>query len=171
MRGHEDESTVDGDRREALAMLIEQAASIVDAAGEGSSERAQAFAVAAHLLPELPAVGSASARLLALAAAVRRGGRRSVRSLADGARALLLLGLDTGVQVELPTLTAGAVALYASTTAPFDRRAVIRGRTVRASDGDWGFGTGGPVLQAPGTEIAAFLLGVSDTPPQPLSPQ
>jgi hypothetical protein len=37
---------------------------------------------------------------------------------------------------------------------------------VRAADGEWAFGTGA-VLEAPGTAIAAFLLGVSDDPPRP----
>ncbi len=42
----------------------------------------------------------------------------------------------------------------------------MKGHTVRATDADWAFGTG-PVLEGTGRAIAAFLLGVTDTPPRP----
>jgi hypothetical protein len=169
-RGPGKESAVSSDRREALAVVIEQAADLITVAGDGRAVFADAFADEAGLRPELDdvAVGDPAVRLRSVAAAVRRGGRRSIRLLASGARALLVLARDLHVDVALDPITAGSVALYASTSAPFERRAVVKGHTVRATDADWGFGHG-PVLAGTATQIAAFLLGVSDDPPKPVS--
>ena len=59
--------------------------------------------------------------------------------------------------------------LWGATSGPFDRRVVLSGHTIRATDADWEFGHG-PVLAGTALEIAAFVLGVSDVPPQPISP-
>lgn len=163
-----DESAVDGDRRTALADIVAQAAALVGSLRSGRAARVDAFAATARLQRELARIGDADPleRLAALAREVRDGRRRSIRALARGARALLQLARELHHPVELDPLTAGAVALYAATTAPLERRAVVRGHTVAADDAEWSFGTG-PVLTAPATAIAAFLLGVSDEPPRP----
>jgi hypothetical protein len=168
MRGREDESDVASNRRRQLAEVVDLAAALVIGGGARADDLADAFAAQARLRDEFAGIpgDAAESRLTALAEQVRSGRRRSIRSLAEGARAVLILARDTGVPVQLPTLTAGAVALYAAGSAPLERRAVIKGRTVRAADGEWAFGTGA-VLEAPGTAIAAFLLGVSDDPPRP----
>lgn len=63
-------------------------------------------------------------------------------------------------------MTAGAVALYAQGAGPFERRAVVAGHTIRATDADWAFGNG-PVLEGTSLQIVGFLLGVTDDPPRP----
>ncbi len=94
---------------------------------------------------------------------------RRTRELSRALRALLLLAGSRGdVTPDVDPLTSGAVALYAATSGPFDRRAVLKGHTVRATDSDWSFGSG-PVLEGPSLSIAAFVLGVSDHPPGPVS--
>ena len=161
-----DEADVDSNRRRALADVIAQAGALVRSAASRRSETADDFVYHCGLRAEFATVdaGEPAERLLALSAAVRDGRRRGIRALADGTRALLLVARDHGVEVQLPALTAGAVALYASTTAPLERRAVVKGHTLRATDADWSFGRG-PVLEAPATQFAAFLLGASDRPP------
>lgn len=168
--GPSNESAVSTDRREALAVVVEQAASLVRAARNDRSALAHAFVDLAGLRPafaEIPAEDPAE-RLAEMAGAVRRGSRRNIRALASAARALLVLARDLRVEVTLDPLTAGSVALYASGSAPLERRAVIKGHTVQADDASWSFGHG-PVLSGSATGIAAFLLGVSDEPPRAVS--
>lgn len=165
-RGAEDGVT--SDRRAALADLIDQAAELVATAGRGRALFAEAFVDEARLrdaYDDLSAGGS-PVTLADLAAAVRAGRRRSIRALTSGARALLLLARDLDAPAHLDPVTAGAIALHLAASAPYDRRAVVRGRTVRATDADWSFGHG-PTLEGTATGIAAFLLGVSDDPPKP----
>lgn len=161
-----DESTVSSDRRAQLAAVVEAAADLL-AETRGTADVAAGFLRAADLAAEdTRTVSAPPDRVRAAAAAVRTGRRRSIRALARGVRALLTLARDLGREARLDPFIAGAVALYAATTAPGDRRAAIRGHTVRAADADWAFGSG-PVLTARATDIAAFLLGVSDEPPRP----
>ena len=63
-------------------------------------------------------------------------------------------------------LTLGVVALYMATSAPLERRAVVAGHAIRATDADWQFGRG-PVLEGTAMAIVRFLVGLSDVPPQP----
>lgn len=148
-----DESSVSGDWREALAGVIALAAGL--AAGH---EEARGFLADARLAGEFP-----DAALLAVAAAVRIGGRRRISSLTAATRALLRLAGDRDVALD-PT-TSGAVALYAATRAPFERRAVLAGSTVHATDADWSFGHG-PVREGTAREILAFVLALSDDAPR-----
>jgi hypothetical protein len=170
--GH-DESGVSSDRRDALAQVVEQAAALIVPTGPDRDGLADAFVDEAGLRSEFDRLAAEHAdplaRLTALALTVRAGRRRSIRALASAARALLVLARDLHVEVALDPLTAGSAALHASGTAPLERRAAVRGHTVRASDAGWAFGAG-PVLTASATSIAAFLLGVSDDPPRPVSP-
>ncbi|MFG6504309.1 hypothetical protein [Microbacterium sp. P05] len=166
------ESDVSSDRRAAVADVVEQAAQRVTAAALSGERRdtaalIEAFIDAAQLRAEAAAhPGGSPGALDAVAAAVRTGKRRSVRALASACRALLQLAEAVDAPVELPPDIAGAVALYLAGAGPFDRRAAVKGHTVRATDADWSFGRG-PLLEAPATQIAAFLLGTSDEPPRP----
>lgn len=153
-----DEAEVTSDRRTPIAAVVALAA---DALAAASAEEVALFVERAELTPvsSTPSV----AGLRDLVRSIPSGPRRRNRDLAAVVRAYLLLPADT--RAPLPTDIAGAVALYASTTASHDRRAAIAGHTVRASDGDWSFGRGTEIT-APGDAIVAFLLGVSDTPPR-----
>lgn len=156
------------DRRAALADLVDRAAELVGGPGAGRGVFAEAFIDDADLRKDYDVVATdASATALgALASVVRSGRRRNTRALASGARALLLLARDLDADPALDPVTAGTVALYLATSGPFDRRAVVKGHTVRATDADWSFGNG-PTLEGTATGIAAFLTGASDDPPRP----
>lgn len=147
-----DESSVTGDWRQPLADLVAAAAQLTE-----HPEEAHRFLLDAALAAEFPAVS-----LSGVAAAVRVGRRRRIRELADATRALLRLAGER--EVPLDPTTSGAVALYAATRAPFERRAVLTGSTVRATDADWSFGRG-PLREATARDILAFVLGLSDAAP------
>lgn len=57
----------------------------------------------------------------------------------------------------------GAVALAQAQRAPFAVKAVIRGRTVRATDAGWEFGSG-PVLEGSARQLLLFLYGRGPVP-------
>ncbi len=146
-----DESGVSGDWRVALAQVLEGAAALgVD---ETESDR---------FLRDADLARFAGRPLLQVAADVREGPRRRIRSLVSATRALLLLAGDRPVDIA-PT-TSGAVALYAATRMPFDRRAAVSGSTLVASDAGWSFGRG-PARTATAREILAFVLGLGDDVP------
>ena len=105
--------------------------------------------------------------LPALAAAVRSGKRRRTGTLVQAVRALLVLADELARAPRIADLTLGIVALYLATSAPLERRAVVAGHAIRATDADWQFGRG-PVLEGTALEIVRFLIGLSDTPPQPI---
>ncbi|MGP3536339.1 hypothetical protein ACTU3I_16200 [Microbacterium sp. RD1] len=163
-----DDAAVSSDRRRALADVIDAAAGLLPP--DDADAAARRFVDIAALTSEAGTESDPAVRMHALAERVRTGPRRRLRALAAGVRALLILARDRGAPAPLDPLVAGGVALYASTNAPADRRAVISGRTVRASDAEWSFGAG-PVLEGTSAGIAAFLLGVSDDPPQPVTPR
>lgn len=164
------ETGVSNDRRGALADIVDRASAIIAADAAGRGPLLPAFLNHADLRDEFAALAVAStpAGLTRLGEAIRTGRRRRARALASGARALLLLARSADTDPGLDATTAGVVALRLAGSAPFDRRAVVKGRTVRATDADWSFGRG-PVLEGTATGIAAFLLGVSDDPPRPLT--
>ncbi|MCU4672414.1 hypothetical protein ACFQRL_07415 [Microbacterium fluvii] len=157
-RPHGDEAAVSSDRRAALADVVAEAAHLLERTElPRRAELAAAFTADARLDLDPTALSAAADH-------VRAGRRRSIRSLARATRALLVLGEAVGAAPELSAATTGAVALYGATSGPFDRRAVLKGRTVAATDADWSFGRG-PTVSAPALQIVAFVLGVSDTPP------
>ncbi|MFG6443842.1 hypothetical protein ACFXQA_01055 [Microbacterium sp. P07] len=164
------ETGVSSDRRTALAELVERAAELVAGVaserGVATDTLVEAFIDNAELRSDFDAVGPGPAALGALAAAVRDGRRRRIRALSAGARALLLLQRELDAESHLDAGVAGTVALHLAASAPFARRAAVKGHTIRATDADWSFGSG-PVLEGTATAIAAFLLGVSDDPPRP----
>lgn len=163
-----DEAAVSSDRRAAVADVVDRAADLVAGAPAARADAlAESFLAAALPGESAPSTApDAAARLRAVATGIRSDGRRSIRTLAAAVRALLLLAKELGVDAGLDPFLAGAAALYASGAAPSDRRAVIRGFTVRATDADWSFGRG-PTVEGTAAGIAAFLLGVSDDPPRP----
>lgn len=164
-----DESGVTSDRRDAIGDLIDEAARLLEGVAPARAATVvDAFFTGARLRSTPPDTGDLSGRLTAAAAGVRAGQACSIRHLGDALRALLLLAREVGRTPDVDPITSGAVALYGATSGPFERRVVLRGHTLRASGGEWEFGHG-PVLEGDAIEIAAFVLGVSDVPPQPAS--
>ena len=80
--------------------------------------------------------------------------RRRVR-VADLGRALVALYEAVPDAVVEPG-TSGAVALAKAAGAPLPIRAILRTRTLRATDADWEFGHG-PVLEGSARELVLFL--------------
>jgi hypothetical protein len=160
------EENVFPDRRALVAEVLEQSATIARAADTSTTPALLArFADTAGLARELGPAPTADS-VAELAARTRSGGKRSIRHLVRATRALLELGSVTGSAVVLSPHTSGAVTLWAATSGPHDRRAVLRGHCLRAIDAGWEFGRG-PVLEGRAVDIAAFGLGTSDIPPAP----
>ncbi|GAA1697855.1 hypothetical protein GCM10009808_14130 [Microbacterium sediminicola] len=160
-RTPQDESAVTDDRRAALDEVL---GAVLDLPlpGQSATERMSAVAHSAGLARIWSAAGGDVDRFRALL----RARRCSIRTLSRAVAAALRLAREAARALPLDPMVAGAVALYAQAAGPFERRAVVRGHTVRATDADWAFGTG-PVLEGPAVEVASFLLGVGDEPPQP----
>lgn len=164
-RRSEDESKVTGDRREEVAAVVREAHRLILSTPlDERDARARTFAANAGLLLPEPPADSADA-LPELATTIEAGDRRKVADLERAVRAALLLSDAVGESARIPPLTLGAVAMYASTTAPFDRRAAITRHTVVAVDGDWRLGQG-PELHGTAEGIVRFLIGLSDVPPR-----
>jgi len=172
-----DESAVSTDRREQIADIVTAAAHVI---GQSDPAHAPTFAVAflataglqkdaapsgAPLAPTTDPAAPAEGTLATVAESVRAGRRRGARHLVRATRAYLVLARDADVAPQLDPAVTGAVALSASTTAPFARRAAIAGHTVQAVDHGWQFGRG-PLLTGTGVQIVSFLLGVTDEPPR-----
>jgi hypothetical protein len=99
----------------------------------------------------------------------RRDGRARTVKLAELDRAVyayLDLCARLGVEPHVPARAGGAVALGRAAAAPSEIRAVIAGRTLRATDADWGFGRG-PVLEDTTAALLEFLGGRSVHAPRP----
>lgn len=167
-RPRSDESSVTSDRRDAIGDVIDEAARLIDGVAPARSvELVDRFFDRARLkVTPPPAAGDARARLGAASAAVRSGKPCSIRHLGDAVRALLLLGVEVDRTPTLDPMTTGAIALFGATSGPFERRVVLAGHTLRARQGEWEFGRG-PVLEGEANDIAAFVLGVTEIPPQP----
>ena len=167
-RPRSDESSVSSDRRDAIGDVIEEAARLIGGVAPArAAALIDAFFDRARLQVTPPAAGGeARARLGAASAAVRSGRPCSIRQLCDAVRALLLLSGDLARTPLIDPRTTGAIALFGATSGPFERRVVLAGHTLRATDGAWEFGRGA-VLEGAAIDIAAFVLGVSEIPPQP----
>jgi hypothetical protein len=190
-RPRRDESDVTGDWRDAVAEVIDVAATQLDAAEIGDTTRAwlaSDFLRAAssrRLMfadpeadtaagPEPDAVLGASEpspadRLRGAAVLARHSRAVPVRVLSRSVAAYLTLAREIDATPMLAHRTSGAVALYLAAKAPTPIRAVIGGHTLRAPDADWDFGRG-PMLEADAVPMLEFLLGRSDTPPRPAPP-
>lgn len=166
-RGEEDESRVSSDRRREVAEVAREAMRLLRALPEGErDERARQLFEDAGLTRSEDVPHERAGDVDTVVAGIETGPRCGVAQLAQSVRATLVLADEVGTRAEISPVTLGAVALHASARAPFDRRAVIRGHTVVATDADWRLGRG-PHLRAPAEQIVRFLLGLSDQPPQP----
>ena len=160
------EENVTGDRRAEIAAVVREAHRLTMSTPEGERDaRARTFAANAGLHLPAPPADSADA-LPELADAIETGDRRRIAELERVVEAALRLADAVGQHAEIALLTLGAVAMFASTTASFDRRAAISGHTVVAVDGDWRLGQG-PELHGTAEGIVRFLTGLSDVPPRP----
>lgn len=156
-RSRQNEGLVSSDRRPELDALLSSLATLTDA-----EKTWAAFAVDAGLAGPWRESDRTVAGFRAAVLARRRGIRVLSRALA----AALRIAGDLGLDLVVDPMTAGAVALYAQGAGQFERRAVVAGHTIRATDADWAFGSG-PVLEGTALQIAGFLLGVTDDPPRP----
>lgn len=123
----------------------------------------------AHLA-EVPAetlaraeVGAARDRVSAAVAAVPPGRRVRVRALGSVLVEALELSALTGRRLAVDPVTSGAVALDRSLRAPLAIRAVVKNRTLRATDADWEFGNG-PELPGTAAALVLFLYGRAGVP-------
>lgn len=164
-----DETGVTSDRRSPIVELLTEASRLVgNAPASQQAALVTAFLDDARLAREAPADRDPLPRLTEAAAAVRNGRKRGIRPLVHTARALFRLASSLGASPAIDPQVCGAIVLWGATSGPFDRRAVLSGHTIRATDADWEFGHG-PVLAGTALAIAAFVLGASDTPPQQVS--
>ncbi|SDQ98933.1 hypothetical protein [Microbacterium sp. cf332] len=150
-----DDAAAPSDRRAQVASVVTLAAAVLTHEPAPATET---------FLREAGLAGAdTSGSLSRLAETIATGRRRRIGDLTRVARAYLALPAER--RGPLPFAVAGAVALAASTRAPFARRAAIAGHTVRATDAGWTFGRG-PEISASADDIVAFLTGLSDTPPR-----
>ena len=166
-RPHGDEAGVSSDRRAPLAAVVGEAARLLDGA---ASDRAAEFAKTARVTDAAPTPIASPDDLRIASAAIAEGKRRSTKTLARAVREVLRLGDELGVEPRLDATTLGIVSLYGATAAPLERRAVLQGHALRATDAEWEFGRG-PALEARAIDIARFVLGVSDVAPRPAAPR
>ncbi len=160
-----DEAGVTGDRRAEVAAVVREAHRLIVSSGHGDSEAlARRFALDAGL-PEKELVPTALEGLQTAAEVIEAGDRQKIAALDRAVRGVLVLSDAVEDPARVAPLTLGAVAMHASATAPFDRRAAISGHTVVAVDGDWRLGQG-PELHGTAEGIVRFLLGLSDVPPR-----
>jgi len=162
-----DETGVTSDRRSVIGDLLGEASRLVaNAPASQQGALVTTFLDDARLTREAPADRDPLPRLAESAAAVRGGKKRGIRPLVHVSRALFRLAGSLGLCPVIDPQVCGAIVLWGATSGPFDRRAVLSGHSIRATDSDWQFGRG-PVLEGTALAIAAFVLGASDTPPQP----
>ncbi|WP_430646160.1 hypothetical protein [Agromyces sp. GXS1127] len=86
--------------------------------------------------------------------------------LDDAVVAALLVGGAAGTSVPLSPRASGAVALRRAAAAPTEIRAVIAGRTLRATDAGWEFGHGSPLVDT-ADGMLRFLTGIGTVAPHP----
>ena len=165
-RPADDESAVTSDRRNAIAEVVDDAARLTALAGRQRADQLAAEFARAARLADAGASEFGAADLPELATAVRSGSRRRTSALVHAVRAVLVLADELNDVPRVADLTLGVVALYLATSAPLERRAVVAGHAIHATDADWQFGRG-PVLEGTAMAIVRFLVGLSDVPPQP----
>lgn len=162
-----DESHVSSDRRRDVADVAREAMRLVRALPQGDrDERARRFFADARLFRRGTESPHGASDLDTVIDGIATGPRRSAAELTRCVRATLILADEVGEQPAIPPMVLGAVALHAAARASFDRRAVIRGHTIAATDAEWSMGRG-PRLRAPAEQIVRFLLGLSDQAPRP----
>lgn len=126
----------------------------------------------ARRLEELPRLDGPAAAGEALAdraaAVIARQRPTSVAELDDAVVAALLVGGAGGLVVPMSARASGAVALRRAAAAPTEIRAVISGRTLRATDAGWEFGHGTPLVDT-ANGLLRFLTGIGTVAPHPPS--
>ena len=70
---------------------------------------------------------------------------------------------ETQPDLRVDPMTSGAVALARALAAPLPIRAVVKGRTLTATDAGWDFGSG-PELAGTARELVLFLYGRGPVP-------
>lgn len=110
-----------------------------------------------------PDFSAARDRLSAAVAAVKPGRRVRVPALGAVLAEALELAALAGRPLIVDSVTSGAVALDRSLRAPLPIRAVVKNRTIRATDADWEFGSG-PELAGTAAAIVLFLYGRANVP-------
>lgn len=156
-RSRQDEGLVSSDRRPELDALLSSLEALTDVPATWAAFATDAGLAGLWRESEGTVAGFRAAVLQQ---------RRGIRVLSRALAAALRVSADLGLDLVVDPMTAGAVALYAQGAGPFERRAVVAGHTIRATDADWAFGNG-PVLEGTALQIAGFLLGVTDDPPRP----
>ena len=144
-----DESAVTGDWGPRLAELLAAIDTLI--AGLPS---------ATHARPEIQA---ARDRLSATIAAVPSARRVRIAALGTVLAEAYGFAALTGRTLVVDPVTSGAVALDRSLRAPLEIRAVVRNRTIRATDAGWEFGSG-PELAGTAAALVRFLYGRAGVP-------
>jgi hypothetical protein len=144
-----DESSVTGDWGPRFAQLLTAIDAMIAALPAEAMSR--------------PDAGAARDRLSTAVAAVKPGHRVKVPALGAVLAEALDLAAFAGGHLEVDPVTSGAVALDRGLRAPLAIRAVIKHRTIRATDAGWEFGTG-PELAGTAEAIIRFLYGRAGVP-------
>jgi hypothetical protein len=110
-----------------------------------------------------PEVRAARDRLSATIAAIPSARRVRVPTLGTVLVEAYEFAALTGAPLVVDSVTSGAVALDRSLRAPLAIRAVVKNRTLHATDADWEFGTG-PALRGTAAELVLFLYGRAGVP-------
>ncbi|MEJ3405600.1 hypothetical protein WDJ51_12730 [Rathayibacter sp. YIM 133350] len=106
-------------------------------------------------------------QLRSLATAAGAGtGHAGIRELETVVVGTLDVSIPLGLDVPIPPAASGAVALRRALTAPTEIKAVVRGRSLAATDAGWSFGHG-PELVDTAAGLLLFLYGRSNTAPHP----
>ena len=144
-----DESGVTGDWGPRFAELLTAIDTMIAALPAATANR-----------PDVIAAGD---RLSAAIAAVKPGRRVRVPALGAVLAEALEFAAATGSALTVDPVTSGAVALDRSLRAPLAIRAVVKNRTIRATDAGWEFGSG-PELAGTAAAIVLFLYGRAGVP-------
>ena len=144
-----DESAVTGDWGPRLAALLAAIDTLI--AGLPSTTLAR------------PEIQAARDRLSATIAAVPSGRRVRIAALGTVLAEAYEFAALTGRTLVVDPVTSGAVALDRSLRAPLAIRAVIKNRTLRATDAGWDLGSG-PELRGSASALVLFLSGRAGVP-------
>jgi len=112
----------------------------------------------------LPHALTAQIRLIALERAAGRG-RTGIIELSEAVVHGYDLSYPLGLHPNVLPMASGAVALRRSLIAPTEIKAVLRARTLVATDADWRIGHG-PDLPGTAEAIVLFLYGRAGLPPE-----
>lgn len=115
---------------------------------------------ATHARPE---VRASRDRLTRAITAIPSGRRVRIAALGTVLAEAYAFAALTGVPLVVDPVTSGAVALDRALRAPHAVKAVIRNRTLTATDAEWSFGSG-PEIAGTASELMLFLDGRAGVP-------